>query len=184
MTQTPGNKAFADADVPNQSAVSVADKLMDNTPAIRAQIPEVSEVDLKAIAGTGEGPNADASPLAEGTLISFDQLVMNFLQQHHDTLEDYKKLQEALDNMHYTSTITKISLEDLQEKKYHLNKLTGAIEALALYKKHVDPECTTRDFVFNDDVPSELQVENGNETTLPDTTVDQGTTGGGEETTP
>ena len=175
MTQTPGNKA--------EQPASVADKLMDNTPAIRAQQPEVTEVNLAELAGP-PNPNADATPLEDGTLISFDQLVMNFLQQHHDTLGDYKKLQDALDSMHYTSTITKISLEDLQDKKDHLNKLTGAIEALALYKKHVDPNCTTRDFVFNDELPTELQVENGNETTLPDTTVDQGTTGGGEETTP
>tara|TARA_B100000029_G_C17319077_1_gene867349 strand:- start:283 stop:810 length:528 start_codon:yes stop_codon:yes gene_type:complete len=174
MTQTPGNKAEE----------SVADKLMANTPAIREQVPEVSEVDLKELAGKPTHANADSKPLEDGTLISFDMLVMNFLQQHHDTLEDYRKLQEALDNMHYTSTITKISLEDLQEKKDHLNKLTGAIEALALYKKHVDPNCTERDFVFNEeDLPTELKVENGNETALPDSTVDQGTTGSGEETT-
>ena len=89
-----------------------------------------------------------ANPL--NGLITFDQLVMNFLQQHHDTLEEYKKLQEALDNMHYTSTITKISLEELQTKKDQLNKLSGAIEALALYKEHVDPHCTERDFVFEE----------------------------------
>ena len=86
---------------------------------------------------------------------------MNFLQQHHNTMEEYNKLQEALDNMHYTSTITRISLEDLQEKKDHLNKLTGAIEAMALYKKHVDPNCTDRDFVFNDE----------DNTTVPNTPV-------------
>lgn len=84
-------------------------------------------------------------------LISFDELVMNFLQQYEDTKNEYHKLQEALDNMHYTSTITKISLEDLQTKKDTLNKLSGAVEALALYKKHVDPNCTERDFVFNND---------------------------------
>jgi hypothetical protein len=84
-------------------------------------------------------------------LITFDQLVMNFLQQHHDTLEEYHKLQEALDNMHYTSTITKISLEELQAKKDQLNKLSGAIEALALYKKHVDPNCTEREFSFDEE---------------------------------
>ena len=90
-----------------------------------------------------------ANPL--NGLITFDQLVMNFLQQHHDTLEEYKKLQEALDNMHYTSTITKISLEELQTKKDQLNKLSGAIEALALYKKHVDPNCTDREFTFDEE---------------------------------
>ena len=84
-------------------------------------------------------------------LITFDELVMNFLQKHATCKEEYQKLQEALDNMHYTSTITKISLEELQEKKDLLNKLTGAVEALALYKKHVDPNCTDRDFVFNED---------------------------------
>lgn len=121
------------------------------TPAIRAQqaTEEVVEVDLKEVAGI-ELSNEDTT-LPEGELISFDQLVMNFLQQHHNTMEEYNKLQEALDNMHYTSTITRISLEDLQEKKDHLNKLTGAIEAMALYKKHVDPNCTDRDFVFNDE---------------------------------
>ena len=121
------------------------------TPAIRAQqaTEEVVEVDLKEVAGI-ELSNEDTT-LPEGELISFDQLVMNFLQQHHNTMEEYNKLQEALDNMHYTSTITRISLEDLQEKKDHLNKLTGAIEAMSLYKKHVDPNCTDRDFVFNDE---------------------------------
>ncbi len=130
------------------------------TPAIRAQqaTEEVVEVDLKEVAGI-ELKEEDA--IAEGELISFDQLVMNFLQQHHNTMEEYRKLQEALDNMHYTSTITRISLEDLQEKKDHLNKLTGAIEAMYLYKKHVDPNCTDRDFVFNDE----------DNTTVPDPTV-------------
>tara|TARA_E500000331_G_scaffold283802_1_gene277828 strand:+ start:641 stop:976 length:336 start_codon:yes stop_codon:yes gene_type:complete len=84
-------------------------------------------------------------------LITFDELVMNFLQQHATAKEEFNKLQEALDNMHYTSTITKISLEELQEKKDLLTRLTGAVEALALYKKHVDPNCTERDFVFNED---------------------------------
>ena len=84
-------------------------------------------------------------------LITFDELVMKFLQQHHTANEEYQKLQEALDNMHYTSTITKISLEELQDKKDILNKLSGAVEALALYKKHVDPNVTERDFVFNDE---------------------------------
>ena len=131
------------------------------TPAIRAQqaTEEVVEVDLKEVAGI-ELSNEDTT-LPEGELISFDQLVMNFLQQHHNTMEEYNKLQEALDNMHYTSTITRISLEDQQEKKDHLNKLTGAIEAMALYKKHVDPNCTDRDFVFNDE----------DNTTVPNTPV-------------
>ena len=53
--------------------------------------------------------------------------------------------------MHYTSTITKISLEELQAKKDQLNKLSGAIEALALYKKHVDPNCTEREFSFDEE---------------------------------
>ena len=141
---------------------------------------DLREVNLAEEAGLSDQPVA--API-EG-LISFDELVMNFLQQYEDTKQDYHKLQEALDNMHYTSTITKISLEDLQEKKDHLNKLTGAIEALALYKKHVDPNCTTRDFVFNDEIPTELQVSDGNQTTLPDTTVDQGDTGSQETTTP
>ena len=60
-------------------------------------------------------------------------------------------MSEALDNMHYTSTITKISLEELQQKKDQLNKLSGAIEALALYKQHVDPNVTDRDFVFDEE---------------------------------
>ena len=111
-----------------------------------------SEVNLASEAGiTTEAEKlakSRANPL--NGLITFDQLVMNFLQQHHDTLEEYKKLQEALDNMHYTSTITKISLEELQVKKDQLNKLSGAIEALALYKEHVDPHCTDRDFIFDE----------------------------------
>ena len=85
MTQTPGNKAEE----------SVADKLMANTPAIREQVPEVSEVDLKELAGKPTHANADSKPLEDGTLISFDMLVMNFLQQHHNTMEEYNnKLHE------------------------------------------------------------------------------------------
>ena len=107
---------------------------------------DVQVVDLAEKAGIKKDKPAEI----EG-LITFDELVMNFLQQHATTKEEYNKLQEALDNMHYTSTITKISLEELQEKKELLAKLTGAVEALALYKKHVDPNCTDRDFVFNED---------------------------------
>ena len=107
---------------------------------------DVQVVDLAEKAGISKEKPAEI----EG-LITFDELVMNFLQQHATTKEEYNKLQEALDNMHYTSTITKISLEELQEKKELLAKLTSAVEALALYKKHVDPNCTDRDFVFNED---------------------------------
>ena len=107
---------------------------------------DVQVVDLAEKAGISK-----EKPAEKEGLISFDELVMNFLQQHATAKEDYIKLQEALDNMHYTSTITKISLEELQEKKELLAKLTGAVEALALYKKHVDPNCTERDFEFNED---------------------------------
>ena len=108
---------------------------------------DVREVNLAEEAGLTD----KVEPKEIEGLITFDDLVMNFLQQYEDTKKEYHKLQEALDNMHYTSTITKISLEDLQTKKDTLNKLSGAVEALALYKKHVDPNVTTRDFVFNND---------------------------------
>ena len=108
---------------------------------------DVTVVDLAEKAGIAKDVEVNE---IQG-LITFDELVMNFLQQHATAKEEFNKLQEALDNMHYTSTITKISLEELQEKKDLLNKLTGAVEALALYKKHVDPNCTDRDFVFNED---------------------------------
>ena len=114
---------------------------------------EVEEVDLPTKAGvlTEDEKMEKFGVLPEGTLISFDQLVQNFLQQYEDAKAEYKKLQEALDNMHYTSSITKISLQELQTKKDLLNKLAGAVEALALYKKYVDPECTDRDFEFSDE---------------------------------
>tara|TARA_B100000579_G_C22698294_1_gene788510 strand:+ start:40 stop:378 length:339 start_codon:yes stop_codon:yes gene_type:complete len=111
-----------------------------------AEEQDVAVVDLAEEAGI---ETVEANEI-EG-LISFDQLVMNFLQQHETAKNEYQKLQEALDNMHYTSTITKISLEELQTKKDLLNKLSGAVEALALYKKHVDPNCSDRDFVFSDE---------------------------------
>ena len=109
---------------------------------------DVKVVDLKTEAGLNEG---EAPEIQEGKLITFDELVMNFLQQHDNVKTEYKKLQEALDNMHYTSTITKISLEELQDKKDILNKLSGAVEALALYKKHVDPNVTDKEFIFNEE---------------------------------
>ena len=108
---------------------------------------DVTVVDLAEKAGIAKDVEVNE---IQG-LITFDELVMNFLQQHATAKEEFNKLQEALDNMHYTSTITKISLEELQEKKDLLTRLTGAVEALALYKKHVEPNCTERDFVFNDE---------------------------------
>ena len=108
---------------------------------------DVTVVDLAEKAGIAKDVEVNEIQV----LITFDELVMNFLQQHATAKDEFNKLQEALDNMHYTSTITKISLEELQEKKDLLTRLTGAVEALALYKKHVDPNCTERDFVFNDE---------------------------------
>jgi len=110
---------------------------------------DTTVVDLATEAGVTKEEDKEVKEIIG--LITFDELVMNFLQQHATAKEEYQKLQEALDNMHYTSTITKISLEELQTKKDLLNKLAGAVEALSLYKKHVDPNCTERDFVFNDE---------------------------------
>ena len=82
-----------------------------------SQEQDVMEVDLAEKAGViTEDQKREMSDEIEG-LITFDQLVMNFIQQYNDTKEEYKKLQEALDNMHYTSTITKISLEELQVRE-------------------------------------------------------------------
>lgn len=109
-----------------------------------------TEVNIAEVAGVATEDEKRENVVEIEGLITFDQLVSNFLQQYEDTKEEYKKLQEALDNMHYTSTITKISLEELQVKKDLLNKLAGAVEALALYKKHVDPEVTDKDFIFEE----------------------------------
>ena len=116
---------------------------------------DVTVVDLADKAGIAK----DVEVKEIQGLITFDELVMNFLQQHATAKEEYIKLQQALDNMHYTSTITKISLQELQTKKDLLNKLSGAVEALALYKKHVDPNCTERDFEFTDDEPEVAEVD-------------------------
>ena len=115
-----------------------------------AQQQDVLEVDLAAQAGvsTEEEKRGALNPV-EG-LITFDQLTMNFIQQYDDVKEEYIKLQQALDNMHYTSTITKISLEELQVKRDLMNKLSGAVEAMSLYKNHVDPTVTEREFTFSD----------------------------------
>ena len=115
-----------------------------------SQEQDVMEVDLAETAGVAtEEQKRELTDEIEG-LITFDQLVMNFIQQYENTKEEYLKLQEALDNMHYTSTITKISLEELQIKRDHMNKLSGAVEAMSLYKKHVDPEVTEREFTFTE----------------------------------
>ena len=113
----------------------------------------VKEVNLTEVAGvksTDEVVAENKENEIEG-LISYDDLVYNLLQQFEDTKEEYKKLQGALDNMHYTSTITKISLEELQTKKDHMNKIAGAVEGLYLYKKQVDPDCSDKDFTFESD---------------------------------
>ena len=115
-----------------------------------AQQQDVLEVNLAEEAGvTTEEEKRGAVDPIEG-LISFDQLVVNFITQYDEVKQEYYKLQEALDNMHYTSTITKISLEELQVKRDLMNKLSGAVEAMSLYKKHVDPAVTEREFTFID----------------------------------
>ena len=53
---------------------------------------DVQVVDLAEKAGISKEKPAEI----EG-LITFDELVMNFLQQHATTKEEYNKLQEALD---------------------------------------------------------------------------------------
>ena len=116
-----------------------------------AQEQDVLEVSLAEEAGVKtEEQKREMVGEIEG-LISFDQLTQNFIQQYEDLKVEYLKLQEALDNMHYTSTITKISLEELQVKRDLMNKLSGAVEAMSLYKKHVDPEVTDREFTFVDE---------------------------------
>ena len=82
--------------------------------------------------------------------LTFDQLVQDFCDQHKEATEEYQKMSEALDNMSYSSTVTRVSLEGLQEKKDKLNKLQGAVEALYLYKMHVDPTVTDKDFTFEE----------------------------------
>ncbi len=113
---------------------------------------DVLEVDLATSAGVATEEEKHALNGEIEGLITFDQLVMNFLQQYDDIKSEYLKLQEALDNMHYTSTITKISLEELQIKRDLMNKLSGAVEAMSLYKKHVDPTVTEREFTFLDSI--------------------------------
>tara|TARA_B100001059_G_scaffold234351_1_gene276686 strand:- start:14630 stop:15010 length:381 start_codon:yes stop_codon:yes gene_type:complete len=116
-----------------------------------AQEQDVLEVSLAEEAGVKtEEEKREMVGEIEG-LISFDQLTQNFIQQYNDLKVEYIKLQEALDNMHYTSTITKISLEELQVKRDLMNKLSGAVEAMSLYKKHVNPEVTDREFTFEDE---------------------------------
>jgi len=38
----------------------------------------------------------------------------------------------------------------LQVKRDHMNKLSGAVEAMSLYKRHVDPNVTEREFTFTE----------------------------------
>lgn len=116
-----------------------------------SQEQDVMEVNLAEKAGVATEDEKREITDEIKELITFDQLVMNFLQQYEDTKEEYHKLQEALDNMHYTSTITKISLEELQVKRDQMNKLSGAVEAMSLYKKHVDPNVTDKEFTFSED---------------------------------
>ena len=57
---------------------------------------DVKVVDLAKEAGISD---EKANVIEEGKLITFDELVMNFLQQHENVKAEYKKLQEALDNI-------------------------------------------------------------------------------------
>ena len=110
------------------------------------------EIQLNELAGVspeerqGIYCDEDGNPIK----LTYDQLVQDFCDQHKDTLAEYKKMGEALDNMSYSSTVTRVSLEGLQEKQDKLNKLQGAVEALYLYKMHVDPDVTDKDFTFED----------------------------------
>ena len=58
---------------------------------------EVVEVDLSKEPGVPTEEEKQEIPEIEG-LIAFEQLVMNFLQQHATAKEEYIKLQEALEN--------------------------------------------------------------------------------------
>lgn len=114
--------------------------------------PNVEEVDVNELAGVSKEERQGIMCDENGNpvMLTYDQLVADFIAQHKETADDYKKLQEALDNLSYSSTVTRVSLEGMQEKKDKLNKLQGAIEALYLYKVHVDPNVTDKEFTFED----------------------------------
>ena len=114
--------------------------------------PTTDEIKLNELAGVTPEIQEDLMRDSDGNPVklSYDQLVQDFCDQHKDCMADYKKMGEALDNMSYSSTVTRVSLEGLQEKKDKLNKLQGAVEALYLYKMHVDPAVTDKEFTFED----------------------------------
>ncbi|AJK27476.1 hypothetical protein PTIM40_49 [Cyanophage P-TIM40] len=114
--------------------------------------PTTEDVSLEELAGVSREEerglycDEDGNPVK----LTYDQLVQDFCDQHKEAVTEYKKMSEALDNMSYSSTVTRVSLEGLQEKKDKLNKLQGAVEALYLFKMHVDPTITDKDFTFED----------------------------------
>ena len=114
--------------------------------------PTTEDVSLEELAGVSREEarglycDEDGNPVK----LTYDQLVQDFCDQHQEAVAEYKKMSEALDNMSYSSTVTRVSLEGLQEKKDKLNKLQGAVEALYLFKMHVDPTITDKDFTFED----------------------------------
>ena len=114
--------------------------------------PTTDEIKLNELAGVTPEIQEDLMRDSDGNPVklSYDQLVQDFCDQHKDAAADYRKMSEALDNMSYSSTVTRVSLEGLQEKKDKLNKLQGAVEALYLYKMHVDPAVTDKEFKFED----------------------------------
>jgi len=114
--------------------------------------PNVEEIDVNELAGVSKEERRGIMCDENGNpvMLTYDQLVADFISQHAETTEEYKKLQEALDNLSYSSTVTRVSLEGMQEKKDKLNKLQGAIEALYLYKVHCDPNVTDKEFTFED----------------------------------
>lgn len=114
--------------------------------------PNVEEVDVNELAGVSREERRGIMCDENGNpvMLTYDQLVADFIAQHKETADEFKKLQEALDNLSYSSTVTRVSLEGMQEKKDKLNKLQGAIEALYLYKVHCDPNVTDKEFTFED----------------------------------
>jgi len=115
-----------------------------------SNLPEVENVDINDLAGVSKEErlgifcDEDGNPVR----LTYDQLVADLISQYEETIAEYRKLTEALDNLSYSSTVTRVSLEGMQEKKDKLNKLQGAIEALYLYSIHVDPNVTDKEFTF------------------------------------
>ena len=75
----------------------MSDNTLGNLESTSRNVKEITEYDIDKVAGVETTEEVreklEATKIEAGVLISYDQLVVNFLQQYEDAKEDLLKMQ-------------------------------------------------------------------------------------------